>query len=106
MDEVFYAVYAAFDGVHDYFGSMLNFVPVPSKAIDRIKCQMFRRDPISFPFIGEEGDKLRDVFPAPLRSGVEFSDDFFIVKHHQSLAQLVTDHLVPQQGVAAVQRIR
>jgi len=57
-------------------------------------------------FIGEEGDKLRDVFPAPLRGGVEFSDDFFIVKHHQSLAQSVTDHLVLQQGVAAAQRIR
>jgi hypothetical protein len=40
------------------------------------------------------------------RGGVEFSDDFFIVKHHQSLAQLVTDHLVLRQGVAAVQRIR
>jgi hypothetical protein len=43
---------------------------------------------------------------AALRGGVEFSDDFFIVKHHQSLAQLVTDHLVLRQGVAAVQRIR
>ncbi len=32
--------------------------------------------------------------------------DFVIVKHHQSLAQLVTDHLVHQQGVATVQRIR
>jgi hypothetical protein len=38
-------------------------------------------------------------FPAPLRRGVEFSDDFFIVKHRQSLAQLVTDHLVLRQGV-------
>ena len=63
------------------------------------------RDVAHISFIGEKGDQLRDVFPAPLRGGVEFSDDFFIVKHHQSLAQLVNVHLVLRQSVAAVQRI-
>jgi hypothetical protein len=39
------------DKVHDHFGSMLDLVPAHSKAADRIKGQMFRRDP-NFPLLG------------------------------------------------------